>query len=71
MSRSADHVMLKKWSSSQVLPPCSRKIWWCLFLWGHRNLHHPQWLMTYTSDTHDEGLAADVDCKNKSWWPVT
>ncbi|MQM22154.1 hypothetical protein Taro_055202 [Colocasia esculenta] len=38
---SADRVMLKKRSSSQVLPSRSRKLWWKLFLWSHRNLHKP------------------------------
>ncbi|XP_077251429.1 uncharacterized protein LOC143890606 [Tasmannia lanceolata] len=38
---SADRVMLKKRSSSQVLPSRSRRIWWKLFLWSHRNLHVP------------------------------
>ncbi|XP_052201805.1 uncharacterized protein LOC127807770 isoform X2 [Diospyros lotus] len=37
--RSADKVMLKKHSSSQVLPSRSRKLWWKLFLWSHRNMH--------------------------------
>ncbi|CAA3002337.1 Leucine-rich repeat, typical subtype [Olea europaea subsp. europaea] len=36
---SADKVMLKKHSSSQILPSRSRKLWWKLFLWSHRNLH--------------------------------
>lgn len=36
--RSADKVMLKKHSSSQLLPSRSRKLWWKLFLWSHRNL---------------------------------
>ncbi|XP_068639056.1 uncharacterized protein [Aristolochia californica] len=40
-SCSADRVMLKKRSSSQVLPSRSRKLWWKLFLWSHRNLHRP------------------------------
>ncbi|KAJ0988619.1 hypothetical protein J5N97_006975 [Dioscorea zingiberensis] len=40
-NRSADRVMLKKRSSSQVLPSRSRKLWWKLFLWSHRNLHRP------------------------------
>ncbi|WCJ44449.1 Outer arm dynein light chain 1 protein [Euphorbia peplus] len=39
--RSADRVMLKKRSSSHVLPSRSRKLWWKLFLWSHRNLHRP------------------------------
>lgn len=38
---SADRVMLKKHSSSQVLPSRSRKLWWKMFLWSHRNLHKP------------------------------
>ncbi|OWM81005.1 uncharacterized protein LOC116208501 [Punica granatum] len=36
---SADKVMLKKHSSSQVLPSRSRRLWWKLFLWSHRNSH--------------------------------
>lgn len=36
---SADNVILKKHSSSQILPSGSRKLWWKLFLWSHRNLH--------------------------------
>ncbi|KAM7260180.1 hypothetical protein ACFE04_015921 [Oxalis oulophora] len=36
---SADKVMLKKHSSSQILPSKSRRLWWKLFLWSHRNLH--------------------------------
>lgn len=45
-NRSADRVMLKKRSSSQVLPSRSRKLWWKLFLWSHRNLHKPSTLMS-------------------------
>ncbi|XP_073153772.1 uncharacterized protein [Henckelia pumila] len=37
--RSADRVILKKHSSSQILPSRSRRLWWKLFLWSHRNLH--------------------------------
>ncbi|RLN41456.1 hypothetical protein C2845_PM01G43820 [Panicum miliaceum] len=73
-SHTADRVMLKKRSSSQVLPSRSRKLWWRLFLWSHRNLHRPGWARPveacspgrhggYTSDTLDEGPAADR--KNK------
>ncbi|KAJ8772100.1 hypothetical protein K2173_027277 [Erythroxylum novogranatense] len=36
---SADKVILRKHSSSQVLPSRSRKLPWRLFLWSHRNLH--------------------------------
>ncbi|KAG0478184.1 hypothetical protein HPP92_012903 [Vanilla planifolia] len=64
-SCSADRVMLKKRSSCQVLPSRSKKIWWKLFLWSHRNLHKPsapkQLLdfsttkpkFGYSSDTHE------------------
>ncbi|CAK8537470.1 unnamed protein product [Lathyrus sativus] len=37
--RSADRVMLKRHSSSQVLPSRSKKLWWKLFLWSQRNIH--------------------------------
>uniref|UniRef100_A0A0D3HD15 Uncharacterized protein n=1 Tax=Oryza barthii TaxID=65489 RepID=A0A0D3HD15_9ORYZ len=73
-SRTADRVMLKKRSSSQVLPSRSRKLWWRLFLWSHRNLHRPSPAARpaaaactpaghhggggYTSDTLEEGPAA-------------
>ncbi|KAL5982209.1 hypothetical protein ACLOJK_016279 [Asimina triloba] len=40
-SCSADRVMLRRRSSSQVLPSRSRRLWWKLFLWSHRNLHKP------------------------------
>ena len=36
---SADKVMLKRHSSSQVLPSGSKRLWWKLFLWSHRNIH--------------------------------
>ncbi|KAJ7958998.1 Dynein assembly factor 1 [Quillaja saponaria] len=38
---SADRVMLKKHSWSQILPSRNRRLWWKLFLWSHRNLHRP------------------------------
>ncbi|XP_039124591.1 uncharacterized protein LOC120261005 [Dioscorea cayenensis subsp. rotundata] len=75
---SADRVMLKKRSSSQVLPSRSRKLWWKLFLWSHRNLHRPrnskpQRLLStkhagnkkggYFSDTLEPNCAPDT--KNK------
>lgn len=44
---SADRVMLKRRSSSQVLPSGSRRLWWKLFLWSHRNIHRP-WLIKPT-----------------------
>ncbi|TVU30855.1 hypothetical protein EJB05_22501 [Eragrostis curvula] len=76
-SRTADRVMLKKRSSSQVLPSRSRKLWWRLFLWSHRNLHRPRSARPaaacspgrhggYTSDTHADGPnAAAADRKDK------
>ena len=39
-SFSADWVILKKKSMRQVLPSRSRKLWWKLFVWSHRNLHN-------------------------------
>ncbi|XP_027352082.1 uncharacterized protein LOC113862944 isoform X2 [Abrus precatorius] len=36
---SADRVMLRRYSSSQVLPSGSKRLWWKLFLWSHRNIH--------------------------------
>ncbi|KAJ1375608.1 Leucine-rich repeat [Sesbania bispinosa] len=38
---SADRVMLRRHSSSQVLPSGSKRLWWKLFLWSHRNIHKP------------------------------
>ncbi|KAG8088437.1 hypothetical protein GUJ93_ZPchr0010g7660 [Zizania palustris] len=75
-SRTADRIMLKKRSSSQVLPSRSRKLWWRLFLWSHRNLHRP-WPARpaaactpgrhggYTSDTLEERPATAADRKKK------
>ncbi|XP_072972085.1 uncharacterized protein [Typha angustifolia] len=77
-SFSADRVMLKKRSSSQVLPSRSRKLWWKLFLWSHRNLHKPSTSKPqtfivandvanpkdgYTTDTFE--ASPPVDKKNK------
>lgn len=38
---SADRVMLKRHSSSQVLPSGSKNLWWKLLLWSQRNVHRP------------------------------
>ncbi|RDX71472.1 Protein phosphatase 1 regulatory subunit pprA, partial [Mucuna pruriens] len=43
---SADRVMLKRHSSSQVLPSGSKKLWWNMILWSHRNIHR-----THTSNS--------------------
>ncbi|PKU81201.1 putative disease resistance protein [Dendrobium catenatum] len=77
-SCSADHVMLKRRSSSQVLPSRSRKIWWKLFLWSHRNLHEPRAPQRqisilsapkrkdgYSSDTHEPGQKLDKGKKTE------
>ncbi|XP_043720793.1 uncharacterized protein LOC122668269 [Telopea speciosissima] len=73
--RSADRVMLKKHSSSQILPSRSRRLWWKLFLWSHRNLEKP-WSMKprplstirtsnqkggYSSDTLEPNQAKELD----------
>ncbi|RYQ81463.1 hypothetical protein Ahy_Scaffold1g107385 [Arachis hypogaea] len=36
---SADRVMLRRHSSSQVLPYGSKRLWCKMFLWSHRNIH--------------------------------
>ncbi|XLU74111.1 hypothetical protein S245_033164, partial [Arachis hypogaea] len=38
---SADRVMLRRHSSSQVLPSGSKRLWCKMFLWSHRNIHRP------------------------------
>ncbi|CAM0871800.1 unnamed protein product [Alopecurus aequalis] len=56
---SADRVMLKRRSSSQVLPSRSRKLWWSLILWSHRNLHRPAAAMPVflpPADTEDDDV---------------
>ncbi|ESQ27292.1 hypothetical protein EUTSA_v10018319mg [Eutrema salsugineum] len=62
--RSADRVMLKKHSSMQILPSGSRRLWWKLFLWSHRNLHkHLVSLKSQTLDVstknHQSGYTSD------------
>lgn len=71
---SADRVILKKHSSSKILPSRSRKLWWKLFLWSHRNLHRvevsrpPPLLLNpalnqqggYCSDTLEPTRAVDL-----------
>ncbi|MCD9638001.1 hypothetical protein HAX54_021610 [Datura stramonium] len=71
---SADKVMLKKHSSSQLLPSRSRKLWWKLFLWSHRNLQGTNGIQQppnlakmalnqqggYSSDTLELGKAMDM-----------
>ncbi|XP_022768347.1 uncharacterized protein LOC111312400 [Durio zibethinus] len=56
---SADKVMLKKHSSSQVLPSRSRRLWWKLFLWSHRNLHNhwstKPWPLPLTATLNQQG----------------
>ncbi|XP_057973289.1 uncharacterized protein LOC131161497 isoform X2 [Malania oleifera] len=62
---SADRVMLKKHSSSQVLPSRSRRLWWKLFLWSHRNLHKrsmtkPRPLPTSPAFNQQGGYSSDT-----------
>ncbi|KAJ6801068.1 uncharacterized protein M6B38_199245 [Iris pallida] len=57
---SADRVMLKKRSSSQVLPSRSRKLWWRLFLWSHRNLHGPLPPIPSSSASRLAGYSSDT-----------
>lgn len=77
-SCSADRVMLKKRSSCQVLPSRSRKIWWKLFLWSHRNLHRPKapqkhisflssanQKVGYSSDTHEPNMMRKKAIENQ------
>ncbi|CAN1188598.1 Protein phosphatase 1 regulatory subunit SDS22 homolog [Linum perenne] len=73
---SADRVMLKKHSSSQILPSGSRKIWWKLFLWSHRNLHKPSTAKStvpdrqggYSSDTLEQSLASKAGVWPRNHW---
>lgn len=53
--RSADKVMLKKHSSSQILPSRSRKLWWKLFLWSHRNLQKPKTQVSHIASLNQQG----------------
>ncbi|XP_042492259.1 uncharacterized protein LOC122071871 [Macadamia integrifolia] len=72
--RSADRVMLRKQSSSQILPSRSRRLWWKLFLWSHRNLEKSRSMKTrplstfrtsnqkggYSSDTLEPNQAKEL-----------
>ncbi|KAK1301321.1 hypothetical protein QJS10_CPB12g01329 [Acorus calamus] len=68
---SADRVMLKKRSSSQVLPSRSRRLWWKLFLWSHRNLHVQKIKKQSENEKEKGGYSSDTlpnlcqDDKNK------
>lgn len=57
---SADRVMLKRRSSSQVLPSGSKKLWWKLFLWSHRNIHQP-WVSKSTQ-LHPASAVLNSQC---------
>lgn len=61
---SADRVMLKKHSSSQILPSRSRRLWWKLFLWSHRNLQpwisKPQVLPADDASNQQGGYSSDT-----------
>ncbi|XP_010472033.1 PREDICTED: uncharacterized protein LOC104751720 [Camelina sativa] len=66
--RSADRVMLKKHSSMQILPSGSRRLWWKLFLWSHRNLHkHRVSLKSQPlNKNHQSGYTSDFAEHNQS-----
>ncbi|XP_078164390.1 uncharacterized protein LOC144559255 [Carex rostrata] len=64
-SCTADRVMLKKRSSSQVLPSRSRKLWWRLFMWSHRNLHRSNWISSVRVPTRAESVISDISNNNK------
>ncbi|CAL0327367.1 unnamed protein product [Lupinus luteus] len=57
---SADRVMLKRHSSSQVLPSRSKRLWWKLFLWSHRNIHRPQ--LSKSAQLHPSSTALKNQC---------
>jgi hypothetical protein len=63
-SCSADRVMLKKRSSSQVLPSRSRKLWWRLFLWSHRNLHRSNRISNVMAPERSESVS-NISNNNK------
>ncbi|KAJ0241518.1 Outer arm dynein light chain 1 protein [Hirschfeldia incana] len=74
--RSADRVMLKKHSSMQILPSGSRRLWWKLFLWSHRNLHkHLVSLKSHSDKNHQSGYTSDFaeqnhqESANNHQWP--
>ncbi|KAH1253320.1 Protein phosphatase 1 regulatory subunit pprA [Glycine max] len=58
--RSADRVMLKRHSSSQVLPSRSKRLWWKLFLWSHRNIHRSQ--LSKSTQIHPVTAALNSQC---------
>lgn len=65
--RSADRVMLKKHSSMQILPSGSRRLWWKLFLWSHRNLHkHLVSLKPHSDKNHQSGYTSDLASHQES-----
>lgn len=57
---SADRVMLKRHSSSQVLPSRSKRLWWKLFLWSHRNIHRSQ--LSKSTQIHPTVAALNSQC---------
>ncbi|CAK8566351.1 unnamed protein product [Lathyrus sativus] len=58
--RSADKVILKRRSSSQVLPSGSKKLWWKLILWSHRNIHRP--LVSKSTQLHPANAVLNNQC---------
>eukprot|EP01018_Ginkgo_biloba_P005022 Gb_02950 [translate_table: standard] len=63
--RSADKIMLKRGSSSKVLPSRRRKSWWKMFLWSHRNLH--KFTSEQTVLLHQSEVVAEVVNKKEGY----
>ncbi|KAE9587143.1 putative leucine-rich repeat domain, L domain-containing protein [Lupinus albus] len=57
---SADKVMLKRHSSSQVLPSRSKRLWWKLFIWSHRNIHRLQ--LSKSTQLHSSSTTLKNQC---------
>lgn len=57
---SADRVLLKRHSSSSVLPSGSKKLWWKLFLWSHRNIHRR--FFTKSTQLVPASAALNIQC---------
>ncbi|KAG9132764.1 hypothetical protein Leryth_014038 [Lithospermum erythrorhizon] len=63
---SADKVMIKKNSSSQILHSRNRKLWWRLIHWSHRNLHGAGAMQpTLTSNQQGDYSSETLDAKKR------
>ncbi|CAJ1971765.1 unnamed protein product [Sphenostylis stenocarpa] len=57
---SADSVMLKRHSSSQVLPSGRKKLWWKMILWSHRSITFPSNSTLPASAALNSGYSSDT-----------